>query len=207
MDNNKQCADAHQATIDIQSDLIKAKDEDIARLALALRGRQEEIGRLDGEVALQKTIGALSMENEQLRARSAPSAELVELRRLAEAAGGARFATEGFEQIAGNGQFYGGLIMHENGETIIAQCVLQPWADYIAAASPAVILCLIDALAAQPVPQASGERDAYSELIYAVASKFPGETRHQTALRYIREREASAPSSAATTSKPDGSQG
>lgn len=29
----------------------------------------------------------------------------------------------------------------------------------------------------------------YDELIYAVASKFPGETRHQTALRYIRERE------------------
>jgi hypothetical protein len=30
----------------------------------------------------------------------------------------------------------------------------------------------------------------YSELLYAVASKFPGESRHDTALRYIREREA-----------------
>ena len=27
----------------------------------------------------------------------------------------------------------------------------------------------------------------YFELIYAVASKYPGETRHQTALRYIME--------------------
>lgn len=29
----------------------------------------------------------------------------------------------------------------------------------------------------------------YMELIYAVASKFPNETRHQTALRYIRRME------------------
>lgn len=29
----------------------------------------------------------------------------------------------------------------------------------------------------------------YYELIYAVGSKFPNETRHETALRYIRERE------------------
>lgn len=30
----------------------------------------------------------------------------------------------------------------------------------------------------------------YSELLMAVESKHPGETRHQTALRYIRETEA-----------------
>ena len=29
----------------------------------------------------------------------------------------------------------------------------------------------------------------YSELIYAVERKFPNETRHETALRYIREAE------------------
>lgn len=29
----------------------------------------------------------------------------------------------------------------------------------------------------------------YNELLYAVAKKYPGETRHETALRYIRERE------------------
>lgn len=29
----------------------------------------------------------------------------------------------------------------------------------------------------------------YEELIFAVESKFPNETRHQTALRYIKERE------------------
>lgn len=33
---------------------------------------------------------------------------------------------------------------------------------------------------------------AYSELVMAVARKFPDETRHQTALRYIRETEARA---------------
>ncbi len=32
-------------------------------------------------------------------------------------------------------------------------------------------------------------RAQYDELLLAVASKCPGETRHQTALRYIRERE------------------
>jgi hypothetical protein len=31
--------------------------------------------------------------------------------------------------------------------------------------------------------------DLYNELIMAVCSKYPNETRHQTALRYIRERE------------------
>lgn len=31
----------------------------------------------------------------------------------------------------------------------------------------------------------------YKELVMAVARKFPGESRHQTALRYIREAEAS----------------
>ena len=39
-------------------------------------------------------------------------------------------------------------------------------------------------------PAASDDkRDAYYELLYAVARKFPGETRHQTALRYIQQAE------------------
>lgn len=33
------------------------------------------------------------------------------------------------------------------------------------------------------------ERSKYNELLYAVASKFPGESRHETALRYIRQAE------------------
>jgi hypothetical protein len=49
------------------------------------------------------------------------------------------------------------------------------------------------ALRASP-PEADGEwaydyKTLYFELLYAVASKHPGETRHQTALRYIRQRE------------------
>lgn len=35
--------------------------------------------------------------------------------------------------------------------------------------------------------------DRYYELIYQVGIKWPGETRHQTALRYLREREAPKP--------------
>jgi hypothetical protein len=53
----------------------------------------------------------------------------------------------------------------------------------------------------QPSPEAGGsaseltsqpERplaDRYNELLYAVARKFPGESRHETALRYIRQME------------------
>lgn len=32
-------------------------------------------------------------------------------------------------------------------------------------------------------------RKLYNELLYAVARKYPGETRHQTALRYIQQAE------------------
>lgn len=69
--------------------------------------------------------------------------DLEELKMLAEATDGAKWNTEGFEQAIGRGQFYGGLIMHENGHTIIAQCVMPPHSDFIAAANPAVILELI----------------------------------------------------------------
>jgi hypothetical protein len=34
--------------------------------------------------------------------------------------------------------------------------------------------------------------EQYHELIMAVERKFPGESRHETAVRYIREREARA---------------
>jgi hypothetical protein len=40
----------------------------------------------------------------------------------------------------------------------------------------------------EPDPKAN-PRILYEELLYAVAQKLPHETRHQTALRYIRERE------------------
>jgi hypothetical protein len=52
-------------------------------------------------------------------------------------------------------------------------------------------------LAAAPPPPTDDERvreleSKYNELIMAVACKFPDETRHDTALRYIRNAEASA---------------
>lgn len=37
--------------------------------------------------------------------------------------------------------------------------------------------------------ESSKIKEKYMELIMAVATKFPGETRHETALRYILERE------------------
>ncbi len=51
------------------------------------------------------------------------------------------------------------------------------------------------AAATPPDPRAEREaetRQRYEELLYAVAQKFPGESRHETALRYIRNAEASA---------------
>jgi len=41
----------------------------------------------------------------------------------------------------------------------------------------------------ETMPVQTSER--YSELLMAVGHKFPGESRHETALRYIREAEAS----------------
>jgi hypothetical protein len=45
-------------------------------------------------------------------------------------------------------------------------------------------------LAAAPQPE-STQQDAalYRELLYAVSKKWPGESRHETALRYIRRAE------------------
>lgn len=38
-----------------------------------------------------------------------------------------------------------------------------------------------------PIPDPDDISDRYFELIYAVRKKHPGETRHQTALRYIKQ--------------------
>lgn len=79
--------------------------------------------------------------------------DLQSLKALALATDRARWETEGFEQIVGTGTFYGGLIMHENGHTIIAQQVMSPHAEFIAAANPAVILSLIAQFEAATPPQ------------------------------------------------------
>ena len=44
-------------------------------------------------------------------------------------------------------------------------------------------------LCEDPICPQKDETPLYNELIYAVARKYEGETRHQTALRYILERE------------------
>jgi hypothetical protein len=43
-----------------------------------------------------------------------------------------------------------------------------------------------------PAPEEGGIAAKYNELIMAVARKFPDQTRHQTALRYIQQAEAAA---------------
>lgn len=45
---------------------------------------------------------------------------------------------------------------------------------------------------AQPSADAEDMARKYHELLFAVARKFPGESRHETALRYIREAESHA---------------
>lgn len=49
---------------------------------------------------------------------------------------------------------------------------------------------VLDEREAQP---SEGVRTKYNELIFAVGRKYGGETRHQTALRYIRQAEAPGP--------------
>jgi hypothetical protein len=40
-----------------------------------------------------------------------------------------------------------------------------------------------------PEQEVQGENGKYHELLYAVGTKYPGESRHETALRYIRQAE------------------
>lgn len=56
--------------------------------------------------------------------------------------------------------------------------------------------------------ETADERDSrlYHELLYVVSRKFVGETRHQTALRYLREAEA-RPSNGPEQAKPSTSSG
>lgn len=54
----------------------------------------------------------------------------------------------------------------------------QPW-----------IPMVVRAAVSTPAPPPSELQLRYDELLYAVAMKYPGESRHQTALRYIRQAE------------------
>ena len=58
-----------------------------------------------------------------------------------------------------------------------------------------------------PAPKLYGDTfQAYYDLIYAVHTKYPGETRHQTALRYIKEAEAKSNQAATAKLKDFGEQ-
>jgi hypothetical protein len=58
------------------------------------------------------------------------------------------------------------------------------------------------ALARVPAAPTGAEREAYHELLYAVAQKFPGESRHETALRYIRQAEQRSDSIPSAAQEP-----
>jgi len=102
-------------------------------------------------------------------------------------------AETAYRAQAANGGYYAAFIVgkrHDGQTTNVADVcnsynMVQGEADanaaYIAAANPAAVLALIE------------ERDAlraqYQELLYGVARVVPGESRHQTALRYIMDAE------------------
>lgn len=48
---------------------------------------------------------------------------------------------------------------------------------------------IVKAAKGQPGGECKSEDPRYQELIMAVSKKYPGETRHETALRYIRQAE------------------
>ena len=50
--------------------------------------------------------------------------------------------------------------------------------------------------------QVAGLEERYNELLFAVGNKYKGETRHQTALRYIRERESASSDAASAVKEP-----
>jgi len=69
-----------------------------------------------------------------------------------------------------------------------------------AQAQPTITAEIFDALEKHPLPQPAKPVELqalYDELIFAVRSKYPDETRHQTALRYIRRMEEPSTSAAA----------
>ncbi len=53
-----------------------------------------------------------------------------------------------------------------------------------------------------PVSDDRNKLELYGELLYAVANKFPGESRHQTALRYIRNAEKGSDNATMQEDKP-----
>lgn len=59
----------------------------------------------------------------------------------------------------------------------------------------------------QPSEDRPASLDKYNELLYAVSKVHPGETRHQTALRYIQERETSSDNRAGSTLKSEAGKG
>lgn len=71
-------------------------------------------------------------------------------------------------------------------------CTVAEDASELAAAASAEIARLLSDLSAATKRAEAAEAVAarYSELIYRVGSKYPGETRHETALRYITQAEA-----------------
>ena len=50
----------------------------------------------------------------------------------------------------------------------------------------------LDAENARLRDEIQSAKEKYRELLYQVSCKFPNETRHETALRYLKEREAPA---------------
>lgn len=102
------------------------------------------------------------------------------MREAAQTAGIDQWQADGFEQVAGNGTFYGGLIVTTDGETVVAQCVMPHHAPHIAIANPAAVLDLLaerDSLAERCEFLAIATRDAqgfamfYAEMVLTMKAQ------------------------------------
>lgn len=72
---------------------------------------------------------------------------------------------------------------------VLRHCLEHPDAEDAIAALEAAIAQPVQPSAVMQEPVAGDVQAKYNELIYAVGMKWPGESRHETALRYIRQRE------------------
>ena len=86
----------------------------------------------------------------------------------------------------------GGLSVAQTELEAIHALAMNPQDTAPKEGDPYTLSLLKQLLAIRLAPSAIGDTDykaLYMELLYAVANKWPEESRHQTALRYIRERE------------------
>lgn len=77
-----------------------------------------------------------------------------------------------------------------SGELIPVQVQVQELIGQVSKADDAYLIAELRNSLPSLLDELEAARNAYHELLYAVGNRYEGETRHQTALRYIREHES-----------------